>query len=318
MDFAVVFVSAALAVWIVLLIGERILIARGEVTKRILAAAVTGPASLIGVCFVALVHGPAWAYVLPIPCAMVLAAACSLAWALRLPGVTWRSVYGDALRRPSASYGRSTLTLWLIVVEASVLVPIWLLRPVVSVRGSNADVASLSIALQFATPVFSVLAVVGQGLWPFYARNRLGLHRHDVLRHTGRMASVSVALAACYGVGLWLLFRLDLVGHGASVGVLVAMACYIVARGAWEPPRIIFSTDQTSKLLAGLCLVTCVLAEVGMWLVGGLAHGALAVAVVGAAFAGNSLLAPMLFVRRLHHGRPVPRDVGEGVSSRSG
>jgi hypothetical protein len=186
------------------------------------------------------------------------------------------------------------------------------------VRGSNADVASLSIALQFATPVFSVLAVVGQGLWPFYARNRLGLHRQDVLRHTGRMASVSVALAACYAVGLWLLFRLDLVGHGASIGVLVAMACYIVARGAWEPPRIIFSTDQTSKLLAALCLVMCVLAVVGMWLVGGLAHGALAVAVVGAAFAGNSLLAPVLFVRRLHHGGSVPRDVGAGVSSRSG
>jgi hypothetical protein len=249
---------------------------------------------------------------------MVLAAACSLTWALRLPGVSWRSVYGDALRRPSPTYGRSTLTLWLIVVEASVLVPIWLLRPVVSVRGSNADVASLSIALQFATPVFSVISVVGQGLWPFYAKNRLGLHRHDVLRHIGTMAGASAGLAACYAVGLWLLFRLDLVGHGASSGVLVAMACYIVARGAWEPPRIIFSTDQTSKSLAALCLVMCVLAVIGMWLLGGLVHGALAVAAVGVAFVGNSLLAPAFFVRRLHHGRSVRRDVTEGVSSPSG
>jgi hypothetical protein len=318
MDFAVVFVSVTLAVWIVLLIGERILIARGEVTKRILAAAVTGPASLVGVCIVAAVHGPAWAYVLPIPCAMVLAAACSLVWALRLPGITWSSVYGAALRRPSAAYGRSTLTLWLIVVEASVLVPIWLLRPIVSVRGINADVASLSIALQFATPVFSVISVVGQGLWPFYARNRLTLHRRDVLRHVGTMASVAAGLAVCYAVGLWLLFRLDLVGHEATDGVLVAMGFYIVARGAWEPPRIIFSTDQTSRSLAALCLVTCVLASITMLLLGGLAHGALAVAAVAVAFAGNCLLAPMLFVHRLQGIDPVRPDVGEGVHTTSG
>jgi hypothetical protein len=315
MDFAVIFVSAALAVWIVLLIGERILIARGEVTKRILAAAVTGPASLLGVCLVAVVHGPAWAYVLPIPCAMVLAAACSLTWALRLPGVSWRSVYGDALRRPSATYGRSTLTLWLIVVEASVLVPIWLLRPVVSVRGSNADVASLSIALQFASPIFSLLAVLGQGLWPFYARNRLSLRRDDVLRHIGMMSAVSAGLAVCYAVGLWALFRLDLVGHGASVGVLTAMGLYIVARGAWESPRIVFSTDQTSKSLAALCLVMCVLAVIGMWLLGGLAHGALAVMTVSLAFAAISLLSPVLLMDRLHRRESLPRETDQRLST---
>jgi len=227
-------------------------------------------------------------------------------------------LYGGVWQRPSASFGRSTLTLWLIVVEASVLVPIWLLRPVVSVRGVNADVASLSIALQFATPVFSVISVVGQGLWPFYARNRLSLHRGDVLRHVGTMASVAAGLAVCYAVGLWLLFRLDLVGHEATVGVLVAMGFYIVARGAWEPPRIIFSTDQTSRSLAALCLITCVLASIVMFLLGGLAHGALAVAAVAVAFAGNCLLAPMLFVHRLQRTDPVRRDVGEGVHTASG
>jgi hypothetical protein len=317
MDAAVVFVSVAMAVWIVLLIGERILIARGEVTKRILASAVTGPATLVGVVLVGVAHGPAWAYVLPVPCSMILAAACSLALALRLPGVGWQTLYGDVWRRPSATFGRSSLTLWLVVVEASVLVPIWLLRPVVSVRGSSADVASLSIALQFAAPVFSVVAVLGQGLWPFYARNRLTLHRRDVLRHIGVMAAVSAGLAVCYAVGLWLLFRFDLVGHRAGPAVLAAMALYIVARGSWEPPRIVFSTDRTSQRLATLCVASCAVAVAWMWLLGGLVHGALAVAAVSAAFAANSLLAPLLLVRRLHRGGAVPRGVGEGVSTPS-
>jgi hypothetical protein len=299
MDGAVVFVSVAIAVWIVLLIGERILIARGEVTKRVLANAVTGPATLLGVLVVAFTHGPAWAYVLPLPLAMLAAACCSLAWCLRLPGISWRTVYGNAWHRPAHGFGRSSLALWLVVVEASVLIPVWLLRPVVSVRGTDADVASLSVALQFATPVFSVLAVIGQGLWPFYARHRHTLARRDVMRHVGAMGAASAGLAACYAAGLWLLFHLDLVGHRAGSGVLLAMAVTIVARGCWEPVRIVFSTDRTSRGFAGLCVTSCVVAVAWMWPVGGVAHGVLAVLGVAAAFAADSLLSPVLLMGRL-------------------
>ncbi len=315
MSSAVVFVSVAMAVWIVLLIGERILIARGEVTKRILASSVTGPATLLGVVLVELVHGPAWAYVLPIPCAMVLASACSLAWALRLPGVSWGLVYGRAWRRPSPSFGRSSLALWLVVVEATLIIPIWLLRPVLSLRGTDADVASLSVALQFATPVLSLLGVIGQGLWPFYAHNRLTLDRRDVLRHIGIMAAVSARLAICYVAGLQVLFGLDLVAHRSSLVMLSTMAVYIVARGAWEPPRIVFSTDQTSRPLAYLSMLTCPVAVILMWVAGGHEHGALAVLAVAGAFGVLSLGAPLLLTRRLHDLGPSSRVEGEGLST---
>ena len=305
MNAAVLFVSIAMALWIVLLIGERVLIAKGEVTQRILASAVTGPAALAGVLVVDLAHGPSWAYVLPIPCSMVLAAACSLALALRLPGVRGGALYRGLWTRSSASFGRSTLTLWLIVVEGSIIVPIWLLRPVVSLHGSDQDVAALSIALQFATPVLSLLGVLGQGLWPFYAHHRLTLDRGDVIRHIAVMAAVGAGLAGCYTIGLEALFHLDLVGHRASAAVLVAMALYIVARAAWEPARIVFSTDETAPHLAGLCLLTCAAAVVGMWLFGGHEHGALALAIVAAAFAAISMLAPATLMTRFVQGVPV-------------
>lgn len=315
MGAALIFVSVAIALWIVLLIGERVLIARGEVTKRILASAVTGPVALAGVWIVAVVHGPAWAYVLPIPCSMVLAAACSLVWALRLPGIRWRAILSAVWRRPSESFGRSSLTVWLILVEGSIVIPIWLLRPVVSLRGSDADVAALSVALQFATPVLSLLGVLGQGLWPFYAHNRLSLGRRDVLRHTAVMASVGVGLAACYSLGLDALFRLEVVGHRATTGMLVAMALYIVARAAWEPVRIVFSTDQTAGRLAWLCLVICVITVAAMWPLGGLAHGALAVTAVAAAFAAISLVATATLMELLHSS-PDQEVTGEPGSAR--
>jgi len=302
MNFAVIFVSCCIALWIVLLIGERILIARGEVTKRVLANSVTGPTTLAGVLIVGAVHGPAWAYVLPVPCAMLLAAACSLTLALRSPDVTWRTLTSVSRRSSASAYQRSSLTLWLMVVEASILLPIWLLRPVVSLRGTDADVASLSVALQFATPVFSVLSVIGQGLWPFYARHRQSLRLRSVFRHIATMASVAAALAACYAVGLGLLFHWGLVGHSASVGVIAAMAAYIVVRGAWEPPRIVFSTEATVQRLAALAVVVCVLAVGCMWVLGGVAHGALVVGAVTAAFAANAVLAPTLLMRRLTAG----------------
>ena len=315
MDFAVVFVSVAMAVWIVLLVGERILIARGENTQRVLANAVTGPFTLLGVLLVGWVHGPAWAYVIPLPGSMVLAAACSLVLALRLPGVSRRTVFGAAHRRPSAEFRASNLTFWLILTEAAVLVPIWMLRPVLSVRGTDADVASLSLALQFATPVLSLLAVIGQGLWPFYARNRLSLRRRDVLRHIGVMAAVSAATALCYVLGLLLLFRLHLIGHRSGLVVLVSMAVYIVCRGAWEPPRIVFSSDRTSRPLALLSMVTCALAVLLMWLAGGRAHGALAVLAVSAAFAALSLGSATLLMGRLHGPGRMPREAGDDVST---
>lgn len=315
MNFAVVFVSCCIALWIVLLIGERILIARGEVTQRVLANAVTGPAALAGVLVVGAVHGPAWAYVLPVPCAMLLAAACSLTLALRSPDVTWRALTTLTHRSTSSTYRRSSLTLWLMVVEASILLPIWLVRPIVSVRGTDADVASLSVALQFATPVFSLLSVIGQGLWPFYARHRESLRLRSVLRHIAIMASVAAVLAAGYAVGLGLLFHWGLVGHSAGVGVIAVMAAYIVVRGAWEPPRIVFSTDATARRLAALAVVVSVLAACSMWLLGGVAHGALVVATVTAAFAILSLGSPLLLIHRLRGPGQVPRQTGDGIST---
>jgi hypothetical protein len=314
MNAAVIFVSASMALWIVLLVGERILIARGEVNKRIWASAITGPVTLLGVLFLGVRGAPDWAYVLPIPCAMLLAALCGVWLAACLPEVKVRWIVRHVARRPDPRFGRSALTAWLLVVEASLVLPIWLLRPAVSVRGSNADVASLSVALQFAAPVLSILAVLGQALWPFYARNRLTLQRRDVLRHTGAMAVVSLSLAVLYAVALELLTRWNLIGHAATVGLLLAMGLYITARGAWEPARIVFSTDQTARALAGICLVTGIIVALLMWFAAGIGNGTGAVLAVTAAFGANVLIATMALTPRLQPGGIPVHEPGDDVS----
>jgi hypothetical protein len=72
-----------------------------------------------------------------------------------------------------------------------------------------------------------------------------------------------------------------------------------MCRGAWEPPRIVFSSDHTSRPLAFLSMVTCPVAVLLMWLAGSLAHGAIAVLAVSAAFAALSLGAATLLMSRL-------------------
>jgi hypothetical protein len=300
MDFAVIFVSISMGLWIVLLIGDRILIAMGEVTKRVWASSVTGPAALAGVLLVGALDGPAWVYVFPVPCAMLLAALSSLIMATRLPGITLRSLYADVRRRPSDRFGRSTLTLWLIVVEGALVAPVWLLRPVQSVNGTDNDVAALSVALQLAAPAFSIVAVLGQALWPFYARNRLTLRTRDVLRHCVTMAGVSSGLAVAYAVSLWGLVEIGFVGHGPGIAVLAAMALFIAADGAWQPARIIFSTDQTVRRLAGICVTSCVAAIACMWFVADVAHGSLAVVAVSAALFVNTIVSTLGLTVHLH------------------
>jgi O-antigen/teichoic acid export membrane protein len=195
------------------------------------------------------------------------------------------------------------------------IVPVWLLRPAVSVRGSDADVASLSIALQFATPVFSLLAVLGQALWPFYAKNRLSLGRADVLRHTAAMGAVSIGLALAYGVGLSLLARWDLIGHTAGAALLAAMGAYIVARGAWEPSRIVFSTDRTARPLAMICVGTCVVTVALMWVIAGYWDGAAAVLAVATAFGANVLIATLCLIQRLREGAVLVPETGDDIAS---
>jgi hypothetical protein len=220
--------------------------------------------------------------------------------ATRLPGISLRVLYKDVRRRPGARFGRSTLTMWLILVEGALVLPVWLLRPVQSVQGTNADVAALSVALQLAAPAFSIVAVLGQALWPYYARNRLTLRTGDVLRHCLTMASVSTGLGFAYAVSLWTLVKIGFVGHGPGIAVLAAMALYIAADGAWQPARIIFSTDQTVRRLAGICVTSSLVAIACMWLVAGIGHGSLAVVAVSGALFVNAFLSTLVLTVHLH------------------
>jgi hypothetical protein len=309
MNAAVMAVSAAIALWLVLLIGERILIAVGEVTKRIWASALTGPVTLLGVLVVGAMDAPAWAYLIPVPVAMLAAAACSLTMAARLKAIPSRAIVREVVRGRGRSSGRSGLTMWLVVVEASLILPIWLLRPSVSVMGDNADVAALSLALQFATPVFSILAVVGQTLWPYYARNRGSLRRRDLGRHCLTMGAIAAAFGACYVVGVWLLWRWGLVGHQGGIALLVAIGVYMLVRGSWEPARIVFSTVETARALSLICCASAAVAIPLMWLFAGYGHGALAVLAVCLAFAIDvavpiAVLSPRVSGRVVERGRP--------------
>ncbi len=93
------------------------------------------------------------------------------------------------------------------------------------------------------------------------------------------------------------------------------MGAYIVARGAWEPARIVFSTDQTARPLAMICVGTC-LASVGlMWVIAGYWNGAAAVLVVATAFGANVLIATLCLMQRLHDGALVVTEAGDDISS---
>jgi hypothetical protein len=277
MDAAVTSVSVLTALWLVLLVGERLLIALGRTSRRIWASGTTGFFTLLATLLLVWAGDiPSWWYVFPVPVAMVLSALVSLVLSARLPEVD----YGWSLRLAVRFRGRGEpsagkhLTLSLIATEAALAISIWVVRPILSVRGNSADVAAVSLALQFAAPVLSIIAVLGQSIWPYYARHRDSFSSKDLIRHSSMFAALSLTLALGYVVLVLAAEEMSLLGQHVGLITLLAMGSYIVACGSWQPVRIAFSSDAAAPRLAAIVCTSSAVALSLTWELGQLSAGA--------------------------------------------
>jgi hypothetical protein len=270
MDTALVSVSAVSAVWVVLLVGERVLIAQGRTSARVLASGTTGLFTLgITLLLVSWSQASAWMFALPAPLGMLLASLVSVTLAIRLPELDARRSLRMAIHRLRLTGidASKHLTVALILTEAALALSMWVVRPMLSIRSSDQDVASLSLALQFAAPVFSLVAVLGQSVWPYYARHRRSLSVRSISNHASAFAAMTAVFALGYVLVVAVAEQLAVIGQEIGISVLCAMGLYIMCRGMWQPVRIAFSSDSASL---GLAFIVCVTSLVGialLWVV---------------------------------------------------
>jgi hypothetical protein len=206
---------------------------------------------------------PAWMFALPAPLGMLLASLVSVVVAVRLPELEAGRALRMAVRKTQFT-GKATskqLTVWLILTEAALALSLWVVRPMLSIRGSDHDVAAISLALQFAAPVFSLVAVLGQSVWPYYARYRRSLSARAISKHASAFAAMTAVLALGYVLAVWAAEHLSLIGQEIGISVLSAMGLYIVCRGIWQPVRIAFSSDSASL---GIAFIVCATSLVGI------------------------------------------------------
>ncbi len=160
-------------------------------------------------------HASAWMFALPVPLGMMLASLISVVLAVRIPQLDARRALRMAVHHVQLTGKGSSrqLTVWLILTEAALALSMWVVRPMLSIRGSDQDVAAISLALQFAAPVLSLVAVLGQSVWPYYARNRGSLSVGSISRHASAFAAMTAVLALGYVVGVGAAERLSLIGQ---------------------------------------------------------------------------------------------------------
>jgi hypothetical protein len=208
-------------------------------------------------------HAPAWIFALPAPLAMLLASSVSVVLAVKLPELDARRTLRMAVRHIqfTGKAASRQLTVALILTEAALALSIWVIRPMLSIRGSDQDVAAMSLALQFAAPVFSLVAVLGQSVWPYYARYRGSLSARSISKHASAFAAMTAVLALGYVLVVGAVEQLSLIGQEIGISVLAAMGLYIVCRGMWQPVRIAFSSDSASL---GLAFIVCATSLVGI------------------------------------------------------
>jgi hypothetical protein len=308
MDTALVSVSAVVAVWVVLIVSDRVLIAQGRTSARVWASGTTGPFTL-GMTLVLLSwsHAPAWMFALPVPLAMVLASSVSVVFAVRLPELDARRTLRMAVRhiQLTGKAASKHLTVALILTEAALALSMWAVRPMLSIRGSDQDVAAMSLALQFAAPVLSLVAVLGQSVWPYYARYRGSLSVRSLSKHALAFAAMTAVLALGYVLAVAAAEELSLIGQEIGISVLSAMGLYIVCRGMWQPVHIAFSSDSASP---GLAFIVCAtsLAGIGLlWVVTAWGPWQPLVVLAGA-FVVDAVLSIIFLVRRLAESPRVP------------
>jgi hypothetical protein len=301
MDTALVSVSAMVAVWLVLLVADRVLIAQGRTSARVWASGTTGPLTLgITLILLSWSHTPPWMFALPVPLAILLASSVSVVLAVRLPELDARRTLSMAVRHVQLTDKAASkqLTVALILTEAALALSMWVLRPMLSIRGSDQDVAAISLALQLAAPVFSLVAVLGQSVWPYYARHRQSLSVRSIWKHAFAFAGMTAVLALGYVLAVWAAEQLSLIAPVIGISVMSAMGLYIVCRGMWQPVRIAFSSDSASP---GLAFIVCATSLIGIaisWAVAAWGPWQPLLVLAGVLIV-NAVLSILLLARRL-------------------
>ena len=308
MDTALVSVSAVVAAWLVLVVSDRVLIAQGRTSARVWASGTTGPFTL-GLTLVLLSwsHAPPWTFALPVPLAMLLASSVSVVLAVRLPELDARRTLRMAVRhiQVTGKAASRQLTVALILTEAALALSMWVVRPMLSIRGSDQDVAAMSLALQFAAPVLSLVAVMGQSVWPYYARYRGSLSVISLSKHAFAFAAMTAVLALGYVLAVAAAEELSLIGQEIGISVLSAMGLYIVCQGMWQPVRIAFSSDSASLGLAFIVCATSLAGIALLWVV--TASGAWQpLVVLAGVLVVDAALSIVLLIRRLADPPGVP------------
>jgi len=161
------------------------------------------------------------------------------------------------------------MTIYLLIAEVSTGVCLWAIRPVLSLRGSDADVAAVSLALQLGAPIVSLLAVFGQARWPYYARNRHLISSRRLGCDAAMFGVAGLIMGLVFIVAFLVARDLSLVGQGVGLSVLISVTLLIVARGIWQPPRIMFSTERAAPGMAAVVLVCSAFSLALMWVLGG-------------------------------------------------
>jgi hypothetical protein len=308
MNTALLSVSSMCAIWVVLLVGERVLIAQGRTSTRVWASGTTGPFTLVfTLLLVSWSDAPAWMFALPVPLGMILASLVSVVLAVRLPELDAGRTLRMAVRQIQVTGNAASkqLTVALIFTEAALALSMWVVRPMLSIRGSDQDVAAISLALQFAAPVLSLVAVLGQSVWPYYARYRGSLSVRSISKHASAFAAITAILALGYVLAVGAAEQLSLIGQEIGISVLSAMGLYIVCRAMWQPVRIAFSSDSASLGLAFIVCATSLAGIALLWFVTASGPWQPLVVLAGVLVV-NAVLSIVLLIRRLADSPGVP------------
>lgn len=257
LDVAVLVVVVLIGAWFVVMVGEWTLIAADRASVRVWCVALNGPLMLTGVEALRIVGAPAWTYVVPVPLSMLMASTVALFFALRIAEVRPQLIR-NALRRP-LHVRLAGVTGALIALEGALAVSFWLVRPVTSIRGTDAEVAATVLCIQYAYPALSLVGVLSQVLWPTYVRRRGHLNRMALGRDTGLFAAFGLVLGAGFAAAVVVAVRIGVVGTPISLGLAVVTGALILAQAVLQPAKVAFASPGTAArlgLLAALVLGT--------------------------------------------------------------
>lgn len=232
LDLVTFLVVAVIAVMVPLGIGQRILVALAMNPSAVAITAIAPVFSLICTGLIVASNLPAVILVFPPAIGALLVAIVSMWLAARKLGFGWRMACDTRINRYP---GLLSQGMWYLALSIASALSFQWGRVILATRGTLAEVASYSIAMQLYAPLWSFFIAAGTALWPVFAKNRaLKLGQLPILRRmlVGFGLMSVVAAAGLLFAGPWLA---GVISRGSIVsGPLLFASCgaLIVAQSA--------------------------------------------------------------------------------------